>query len=263
MTNKINLTVMVLDRDFYARQALNSYLAWDRRTRVIARAGDVAGALEYIRGAALAEQPDVLVMEAEATREAEGLREAILRLRGAVKPLTVLCLAHTADMQRTRAAYEAGAKGYLLRNEVRLLLAEAIVYALSQRFVITASIQAAAHDAHETWLGNAQLLLREREYPEMTERIKQALWLCVVEGMPAQLAADEMGISPHTIRSYIKEGYRILESHDDSEFSDEFSPVERAFMRFTALNQPDIPDPDDKTDRPRDKAARRQKTGDE
>jgi hypothetical protein len=55
--------------------------------------------------------------------------------------------------------------------------------------------------------------------------------------MPAQLAADEMGISPHTIRSYVKEGYRILEAHDETDYPEEMGPLERAFMRFTALDQ--------------------------
>jgi hypothetical protein len=53
--------------------------------------------------------------------------------------------------------------------------------------------------------------------------------------MSAELAADEMGISPHTVRSYIKEGYRILEAYDDTIYPPDMSPQERAFMRFTAL----------------------------
>jgi DNA-binding CsgD family transcriptional regulator len=118
-----------------------------------------------------------------------------------------------------------------------LYLVDAICYALDRRFVITNGIQETASPIVAARLHDADILPRERQYPEMTERIRQALWLCVVEGMPAQLAADEMGISPHTIRSYIKEGYRILEAHDDSNYPDEMGPLERAFMRFTALNK--------------------------
>ena len=75
----------------------------------------------------------------------------------------------------------------------------------------------------------------ECDYPEMTDRIRQAIRLCVIEGMPAHLAADEMGISLHTIRGYIKEGYRILEANDHYEYPTDMTPQERAFMRFTAL----------------------------
>jgi hypothetical protein len=45
--------------------------------------------------------------------------------------------------------------------------------------------------------------------------------------------ADEMSISLHTIRGYIKEGYRILESADAGEYPVDMSPQERAFVRLT------------------------------
>jgi hypothetical protein len=78
-----------------------------------------------------------------------------------------------------------------------------------------------------------------RKFPELTDRIRQAIKLCVVEGMPAHLAADEMGISLHTIRGYIKEGYRILEAYDETEYPLDMTPQERAFMRFTGFAEED------------------------
>jgi DNA-binding NarL/FixJ family response regulator len=71
--------------------------------------------------------------------------------------------------------------------------------------------------------------------------VQEALRLCVVEGMSAELAADEMGISAHTIRSYVKEGYRILETYDDTPYPPDLSPQERAFMRITALEKESRP----------------------
>ena len=50
----------------------------------------------------------------------------------------------------------------------------------------------------------------------------------------AHVAADEMGISLHTIRSYIKEGYRILEAYDETEYPVDMSPQERAFLESRA-----------------------------
>lgn len=84
-------------------------------------------------------------------------------------------------------------------------------------------------------LHEAAILPQRREYRELTERIRQAIELCVVKGMPAQLAADEMGISLHTIRSYIKEGYRILEFAYETIYPVEMSPQEKAFMRITRI----------------------------
>ncbi|MFN8448712.1 MAG: hypothetical protein U0521_09020 [Anaerolineae bacterium] len=50
----------------------------------------------------------------------------------------------------------------------------------------------------------------------------------------AHLAADEMGISLHTIRSYIRKGYRFWEAYDETEY-----PViqpQDGFMRLTTLH---------------------------
>lgn len=233
MLNRINLKVMILDTDFYALRALNSYLAWDRRTRVIALPESEAQALEFIRSVSLAEQPDVLLLEPDSYPNAVALGQAITRFRALVEDLIVLCLPHRAAPDYVEAAQRAGARGYLLRNEVRLRLVGAILHAQEHPFVITEGVPT---------VPRAELLPPQREYPEMTERIRQALWLCVIEGMPAQLAADEMGISPHTIRSYIKEGYRILEAYDDADYPDDMGPLERAFVRFTALEKPDQPE---------------------
>jgi DNA-directed RNA polymerase specialized sigma24 family protein len=101
--------------------------------------------------------------------------------------------------------------------------------------IITSEVQRATQSASNRRLYNAFILPEQRDYPEMTDRIRQAIRLCVIEGMPAHLAADEMGISLHTIRGYIKEGYRILEAYDHYEYPTDMTPQERAFMRFTAL----------------------------
>ena len=238
MVSNINLKVLIVDSDFYALRSLNSYLAWDRRTRVVCLAADMAEAMEYIHRVSEAEWPDVVLLEPEAFPDVDALQTAVRRFIDTIKDVIVICMARTPNPDFAAAAVEAGARAYLLRSEVRLYLASAIVYTLDRELVVTQGIHDAATPTRSRLL-QADVLPPEREYPEMTERIRQALWLCVVEGMPAQLAADEMGISPHTIRSYIKEGYRILEAHDDTNYPEEMGPLERAFMRFTALKDTD------------------------
>jgi DNA-binding NarL/FixJ family response regulator len=242
MSSKINLKVLILDRDFYALESLNSYLGWDRRTRVITLTRTVDEANNYLKTLAEAELPDVILMEAEAPGNPTMMRKAIEQFRKRIKDVMVICLAHTADGERATLAVDAGARGYLLRNEVGLHIVGAICFALDHELIVTPSIRDAAENPFDTRIFHAALLPAEREYPGLTDRIRQALWLCVIEGMPAHLAADEMGVSPHTIRSYIKEGYRILEAYDDKDYPEEMGPLERAFMRFTALEDDDSPE---------------------
>ncbi len=230
--SNVNLKVVIVDGDYYALQAINSYLAWDRRTRVTCMADSLDEMWAHINRTPLAELPDVVVLDAEQIG-ADTLRYHVERLRQKIKDVLVICLARTPDVRVVEAAADAGARGFLLKGEVRLQIAWAIVYALDHDFIISPEIERVGEQVFNPRLNHATTLPKRREYPELTERIRQAIELCVVKGMPAHLAADEMGISLHTIRSYIKEGYRILEAYDETEYPVDMSPQERAFMRLT------------------------------
>ena len=245
--NNINLKVLLMDTDFYALRAVNSYLAWDRRTRVTLLADSPEQMWQQIKESPYAERPDVVIMDADHFGAAEGLRRTIIDLHTKVENVMVVCLAQFINPELVEAAAITGAKAYMLKQEVRLQIAWAVCYSVAHDFVVTPGIaHACEHIVHER-VRNAAILPKKREYPELTDRVRQAVMLCVVEGMPAHLAADEMGISLHTGRSYIKEGYRILEAHDESEYPVDMTPQERAFMRFTALVLED--DDDDAADR--------------
>jgi DNA-binding NarL/FixJ family response regulator len=232
----VNLKVLLLDTDYYALQAINGYLAWDRRTRVTCMAESLDEMWAYLNRTPLAELPDVILLDAEQIGGAEVVRYQVAKLRQSIQDVMVICLARTPDIRMVEAAADAGARGFLLKGEVRSQIAWAVVYALDHDFIMSAGIERAGEQVFNSRLHHATTLPKRREYPELTERIRQAIELCVVKGMPAHLAADEMGISLHTIRSYIKEGYRILEAYDETEYPTDMSPQERAFMRLTRFN---------------------------
>ncbi len=231
----INLKVLVMDTDFFALQAINSYLAWDRRTRVTNLSETLDGMWGYIRRTPLAELPDIVILDSDHLGGPELLKNAIHQLQKKIEDVKVLCLAQMIDPPLIEAAADAGACGFLLKQDVRLQIAWAIVYSYNHDFIVTTEIAKACENLFNHRIRYAKVLPEQREYPELTDRIRQAIKLCVVEGMPAHLAADEMGISLHTIRGYIKEGYRIMEAYDETEYPVDMTPQERAFMRFTAF----------------------------
>jgi len=236
MTLHINLKVMIYDHDFYGLHAINSYLAWDRRTRVVALTQTPAGIFDWLGRRAQAEWPDTVVIDSEGLENAEELRILIRRVREKIQDVKVVVLAHKPSAEYAVAALEGGAVGYLLRNDVGLQIASTMIWIQNIQFAISSGVEKGLRPKADKRLAAAQVLPHQRPYPELTDRIRQAIQLCVVEGMSADLAADEMGVSPHTIRSYIKEGYRIMEASDRSEYPAEMSAQERAFMRFTALD---------------------------
>ena len=235
MIGKTNLKVLILDTDYYARQAINSYLAWDRRTRVVHLADTMDSVVEYVRHTPRTEWPDVVLLDAQAADHYTDLAALVQHIEDTIPNVMTLVLDRRLNLDTVRACAQADVDGYLLRDEVRIRIAWAICWAQDHDFVVTASVKDALGDEFEGRLFRAAVLPERRQYPELTDRVRQALQLCVVEGMSAELAADEMGLSPHTVRSYIKEGYRILEAYDDTVYPASMSPQERAFMRFTAL----------------------------
>lgn len=235
MLGKTNLKVLILDTDFYSRQALNSYLAWDRRTRVVHLADTLDSVRQYVQAVDQSEWPNVVILDALAAKSPQALAELILHIEDTIPNVMTLVLDREVDLETIRAVEAARVNGYLLRNELRIRIASAICWAQDHDFVVTQSVKDALQDEFEGRLFRAMVVPDRREYPELTDRVRQALNLCVVEGMSAELAADEMGISTYTVRDYIKQGYRILETYDDSLYPPDLSPQEKAYMRITAL----------------------------
>lgn len=232
----LNLKVVILDTDYYAMQSINGYLAWDRRTRVTYMTTDLDDFWDYMRDTQVNELPDVIVMDADHLGDLEYLKQLLSDVQRFVPDALIICLSQTNSPKLVETVALSGADAFLLKHEVGMQIAWAIIFALKYDFVVTPSVANMVTDSSIKRVYNAEILPQQRDYPEMTERIRQAIRLCVIEGMPAHLAADEMGISLHTIRGYIKEGYRILESYDQHEYPTDMTPQERAFMRFTALS---------------------------
>jgi len=228
-----NLTVFVVDSDVYARHSITGYLAWDRRTRVTRQISTLAGLEDRLRQTPKAELPDSILLDDLLIPTPDDAAQALKMIQRYCKA-HVLVLAHRPHAEIARAIKAAGGNGYLLREEVNIRVSWLVVWAHDLPFVVTHGTKGL--------VSGGNVLPEPREYPELTDRIRQALMLCVVEGMSAELAADEMGLSPHTIRTYIKEGYSILESHDQTEYPAKLSPQEKAFMRFTALELDNLTD---------------------
>jgi DNA-binding NarL/FixJ family response regulator len=231
----LNLKVVLYDSDYYALQALNSYFAWDRRTRVTLYTNHIEDFWRYLQHVHIAEIPDVVVLDSDHFGAKQTLVDTIRKIHQYAPKAHVVCMIQTLDLELVEMAAEARARAVLLKGDVQLQVTWAVCYAIDYEFTVSYSIAELIPESYNVHVYNAKVLPQEREYPELTERIRQAIKLCVIEGMPAHLAADEMGISLHTIRGYIKEGYRILESYDKQEYPTDMTPQERAFMRFTAL----------------------------
>ena len=235
MVDYCDITVFVLERDIYARQAIVSYLSWDRRTRVLGQAGSLYEMFSLITADYPHTNPNVVMLDTGLAAKTEEIDKTIQFILHKIPETRVICLAHTPNAMMAMNALRSGASGYLVRSEVGIALASAVCFAFQHHFVVTRDVAAALTGDLSESSSNLDILPARRKYHGLTQRLEQALSLCVVEGLPAEIAAEEMGVSTSTVRSYIKEVYRILEAEDDAMYPTTASPVERAFMRYSAL----------------------------
>jgi DNA-binding NarL/FixJ family response regulator len=186
---------------------------------------------------ARAENPpkmDVVLIDTGLAPDPDGLAKLVRVVMGHMPETRVICMAAVADPAMALAAARAGGRAYFVRDQVGLAVASAICIALHNAFTVTHELAGHTEDT-SVWPAQVHILPERRNHPELPQRIEQALELCVLDGLPAEVAADEMGVSTNTVRSYVKEGYRILEAEDGRQFPWTMSPMERAFLRINSL----------------------------
>jgi DNA-binding NarL/FixJ family response regulator len=238
MFRQDDIRIFTIEHDIYARLAIASYLSWDRRTRLVGHGSEPHHLLDALADDPTLSRLDVVLLDTGVAAGPEGLAALVCLINHHLPEAAVLCLAHTPDVEEVVAAARAGARAYLTREQVGVGLPGAVHFVTFHDFVVTQDIPDILRAGQAPGF-SLTLLPERRSYPRLTDRIEQALWLCVIEGLPAERAADEMGVSISTVRSYIKEGYHILEASDDTVFPPSMSPAERAFLRYTALELPE------------------------
>jgi DNA-binding NarL/FixJ family response regulator len=231
-----NFKVLIVDPDYYARHALYTFLAWDRRTRVMHTTNAIEDVWAYLRETPQVEHPDYILIDANHAGGPDELRSLMDKLRQSLPKARIVCMAQEIKPELLAVAAEKQARAFLLKHEVGLRVGWAIVYSETHDFTITPGLHRYTKNAQHPRLQRASVLPRSLDFPQLTSRVKQALELWL-GGMPAYLIADELGIAQSTVRGYIKKAYRILESAIEFDFPREITQQERAFLRYTALDE--------------------------
>lgn len=131
-------------------------------------------------------------------------------LRALQPDATIVMLTAFDDPPRIRAAIQAGAAGYLLKSAGEEELVAAIRRAAAGEVALSPDV------AHAI-LG----LLRGTEPPptpdaELTRRERELL-RALVDGRSYKQAADDLGVSIDTIRTYVRTLYKKLDVHSATE----------------------------------------------
>lgn len=148
-------------------------------------------------------RPDLVITDV-AMPGLDGI-EATRWLQGILPGVKVLILSIHAEPSRVRAAFEAGARGYLPKTSAPEEIERAVREVLADRFYISPAVARAA-------IGSAS----SREYPPqgevevLTPRELEILRL-VAEGLGNRQIAGQLGMAVTTVRTHLSSVYGKLQ----------------------------------------------------
>jgi len=227
-TTQQPVRVLVVDDDYYAREATRALLSHDRRTRVwgVSSANDETRALLTSGGPLL---PDVILQDVHMTEGPCAGIDAIPMLREHAPGARILIVSMDRSEPIIFAAIRAGADGYVWKNESADGIATAVVETHAGRFVVTRSVAERILGSAIELHGYATEILPERHpYRELTDALRETLHLYCVCGMSAREIAEELQVSVNTVYSRIKTAYHVLDARTR----------EDAFQRFVDRIEP-------------------------
>lgn len=191
------ITVLLTDDHSLVRRGFRRMLEDDPEIAVVGEAGDGQQAIDL----ALQLRPNVVVMDF-ALPSINGAMAARHILRAAPE-IAVLMLSMHSEMSYVRASFDAGARGYLLKNAMDLELADAVKQVAAGRQVL------------DPRLGTVEGLDRAPR-PQLTAREVEVLQL-IVQGKSNKEIASLLGLSTNTVNVHRANLMQTLGIHNTAE----------------------------------------------
>jgi DNA-binding NarL/FixJ family response regulator len=211
------IRVMIVDDDYYAREALRALVVRDARTRVWDAIESVEAAESVLTIAAERRDPlpDVVLLDVRLDGDDRGGVDGISRLRTVSPASRILMTSVERDDATVLASMLAGADGYVWKNESTDGIVEAVLRIVDGRFVMTRSVAERVLEAVVS-LGHspdaAQVLPDPVERADLTESVRKTVYLFCFCGLSAREIAHELQLSVNTINARIKAAYAALDA---------------------------------------------------
>ena len=160
--------------------------------------------------------PDVVLMDIEMP-EMDGV-EATRRLKQAHPEVEVIMLTVFDAQARIEAALEAGASGYLLKEEPADRIVDAVLELGRGGAPVSPRVARTLVDAVRAQARRTRDAEAERQALGLTPRETEVLTR-IASGATDDGMAAEMGVSAHTVQTHVKSLYRKLGIHSRGEAS--------------------------------------------
>ena len=190
-------TVSIVDDEADLREHIAGYLAAAGNVRCKSTYASAEEALEHLPH----DKPDVILMDIN-LGGMDGI-ECVRRLTTQMPDAQVLMLTVFEDSEKIFQALAAGASGYLLKRLSPKKLLEAIEEVRDGGSPMSASIARKVVQSFKT------IPARGDESVDLSHREREVLH-GLAEGLVYKQIADQLGVSIHTVRNYIRRIYEKL-----------------------------------------------------
>ncbi|HEX7094741.1 MAG TPA: response regulator transcription factor [Acidimicrobiales bacterium] len=202
------LKVLVVDDHAVLATALSTRLQVERDLEVLPPATNAKDAVDVVAK----RQPDVVVMDVDLGTD-DGI-ELVPSLREVHPPVAVVVLAGTTDVETVVAAMRSGALALVTKGDSVEVLLEAVRGAAlgESRFpprLLTMAIATLVED-------RAEHVARSSLLDTLTAQERRILEL-MVHGLDQRTIAQQLFLSPNTIRTYTRKIYAKLRVHSNLE----------------------------------------------
>jgi DNA-binding NarL/FixJ family response regulator len=194
---KKTITVSIVDDEADLRQHISGYLAAVGDICCKSAYASAEEALKHL----LQDKPDVILMDIN-LGGMDGI-ECVRRLKAKMPDAQVLMLTVFEDTEKIFRALAAGASGYLLKRMSPKKLVEAIVEVSEGGSPMSASIARKVVQSFQSTPADAGAAA------ELSQR-EQSVLNGLAMGLAYKQIADELNVSIHTVRNYIRRIYEKL-----------------------------------------------------
>jgi DNA-binding NarL/FixJ family response regulator len=207
MSITLPLNVGLMDDDYFALKWNSDLLTKDLRTTV---SFETESPYELLDELAHCEKIDLLLLDVEYFPKNPNLDD-LLNSIDKIKPnLPVVCLSQYGGWDTVSTAILHGTRGFLLKNEIKLEIASALILALQVRFLVTPGILPLLINWDKSFLSQTTTIPVWLLNPKLTSKLNKIFTFRVLYGMSAPLTAQEVFLSPGTIEKYMQQIYQKL-----------------------------------------------------
>ena len=207
MTQKKKL-IIVDDHPMF-REGLKSIIAQNPELEVIGETGEGKAALKMAKNL----QPDLVLMDISLPdMSGIDLSSAIKRI---LPETRILMISMHAKIDYITAAFQAGAKGYVVKDAPSGKILQAVELVSRGEYFLDASVARQVVERLAGLPGN-QIKIADAAYESLTRREQEILRL-IAEGQSSKEIADRLSISPKTVENHRTNIMAKLDLHSTME----------------------------------------------